>query len=345
MQKGSVLITVIILVLILVLLAGYLIFSRGMVTPGSSKTKPLFFGEYSLILQEGFKANEVITSGIEPSFDICTFDPEQLSPKNMPCKYAVIESIEDETKIIISDTRKWGLGGGGYITTFNEKIKLGPKGYETEFSSIWIAGEVDENGVATEKLFLENGQPVLYYTTGCIRPTLCIHMNAKQNSEDGFGYPDNSWQLEKFKQFVNSLEIKQLDMPTAPQNYMNKEWKFALTIPEGYLINGANGLFHITKKPTSGNETPLPEITVKAEQSSKIAISSEEGMEVVSREPVVINNVKGYKTIVSYDNYPEGNQCPIYIFNQGGVAYEVSLYECLESDIFETLVKSFKITP
>lgn len=345
MQKGIALIAVIILILVLALLAGYLIFSKSAIIPGSSKTKPLFFGEYSLILPEGFKANEVIISEIEPAFDTCTINPQQLSSKNVPCKYVVIESTGDETKIVISDTPKWGLGGGGYIATFNEKIELGPVGYKSEFSSIWIAGNIDENGVATEKLFLENGHPVLYYTTGCIRPTLCIHMNAEQSNEDSSGYPDNSWQLEKFKRFVNFLEIKQLDISTSSQNYTNEEWKFALEIPKGYSVEGSDGLFYVVKDSDVELEAPQNEIRIRIEKDSKTTVSPDESTEIISEETVSINGIQGQKTVVSFKDYPKGNRCPIYRLQSSGIVYEFSLYECLESDIFEAVVKSFKSIP
>lgn len=343
MQKGGILIPVIFLVLMLLLLAGYLIFSRDKVTPSPSKTEPLIFDNYSLVLPNGFKAGAVITSEIEPAFNVCAFDPQQLSPKNTQCQYVVIDSIGNETKIIISDTPKWGLGGGGYITTFNEKIMLGTKGDETEFNIIWIGGEVNENGVATGKFTLDNGHPVLYYATGCIKPNLCIHMNAKQ--DDGSGYPDNSWQLEKFKQFVNSLKIKQINISAASQNYTNEEWKFALEIPKGYSVEGSDGLFYVVKDSDVNYEAPQNEIRIRIEKGNKTAVDPDKSTEIISEEATSINGVQGHKTVVSYKDYPEGNRCPFYRLQNSGIIYEFSLYECLESDIFETVVRSFKISP
>ena len=111
------------------------------------------------------------------------------------------------------------------------------------------------------------------------------------------------------------------------QNYTNTKWNFSLTIPEGYLVEETDNLFYVVKKPSLDNETPLPEMRIKIEQSSKTNIDETKDEKVVNQEPVLIN---------------EG-QCPVYRLRYNGTVYEFSLYECLESAIFETVVKSFKI--
>lgn len=130
---------------------------------------------------------------------------------------------------------------------------------------------------------------------------------------------------------------------TDQANYLNENFKFRLQIPKGFLIEGDDTLLHVVKEPTADNETPSPEMNIKIEQGNKTTIDANKEMTIVSQESVSINSIKGYKTVVSYKSYPEGNQCPIYRLQSGGVVYEFSLYECLESAIFETVVQSFKI--
>lgn len=124
-------------------------------------------------------------------------------------------------------------------------------------------------------------------------------------------------------------------------NYTNAKWKFSLAIPEGFLVQGDDTLLHVTKKPTVDNETPLPEMSIKIGQGSKTTIENSAEIKVISQEAVSVNNVGGHKIVVSYKSYPEGNKCPIYRLHHSGVVYEFSLYECLGSDIFETVVGSF----
>jgi len=205
MQKGAAPI-LIIAILGIMALAGYLLVSK--VNPPAQQSdlgESLTFDKYQIGLPQGYKAEGIVSSGIDEVISgACSYNPP--ASFNTPCKYAVIKNLEQFMVIVIADTPKWELGGGGYITTVTEKLDLGPKGYESEFSSVWI-GEVDANaGPTGAKHTLDNGHPVLYYITGCLRSTLCIHINAKQ-AEEGNAYADNSWQFAKFKEFVNSLKI------------------------------------------------------------------------------------------------------------------------------------------
>ncbi|MBI2022429.1 hypothetical protein HYS97_01075 [Candidatus Daviesbacteria bacterium] len=127
------------------------------------------------------------------------------------------------------------------------------------------------------------------------------------------------------------------------QNYINKDWKFSLSIPEGFQVSGDDTLLYVVKKPTTDDETPAPDMRIRIEQGSKTTIDPADDLTVVSQEEVVINNVKGHKIVVSYEDYPEGSKCPIYRLHYERVIFEFSLYECLESAIFESVVQSFKI--
>lgn len=132
------------------------------------------------------------------------------------------------------------------------------------------------------------------------------------------------------------------DQSPPKSNYINTNWKFSLDIPEGYLVQDEEDIFYVVKKPTPDDETPSPELRIEIEKSSQTTMATSDKT-IVSAEKVTINGVQGHKTVISYKDYPEGNQCPIYRLLSGGVVYEFSLYECLESAIFETVVQSFKI--
>lgn len=136
---------------------------------------------------------------------------------------------------------------------------------------------------------------------------------------------------------------KPSDQTASEANYTNAKWKFSLNIPEGYLVQDEEDVLYIVKKPTPDNETPSPEMRIKIKEGNQTTMEPDKDMKVVSEEEIIINNIQGHKTVISYKSYPEGNQCPIYRLQSGGVVYEFSLYECLESDIFETVVKSFKV--
>lgn len=133
------------------------------------------------------------------------------------------------------------------------------------------------------------------------------------------------------------------DQSPPKSNYININWKFSLDIPEGYLVRDEEDIFYVVKKPAADDETPSPEMTIKIEKGSKTTIDASEEMKVISQESVLINGVDGHKTIVAYDSYPEGTECPIYRLHKNGLVYGFSLYECLESDIFESVVQTFKI--
>ena len=129
----------------------------------------------------------------------------------------------------------------------------------------------------------------------------------------------------------------------AEQNYINGEWNFSLKLPEGYRVSGEDTLLYVVSKPTPENETPTPEMRIKLEQGSQTSIDKTDSLVIVSQEEISINNTVGHKISVSYKDYPEDSQCPIYRLHNNGVVYEFSLYECLESEIFESVVQSFNI--
>ncbi|OGM32672.1 hypothetical protein A2803_01270 [Candidatus Woesebacteria bacterium RIFCSPHIGHO2_01_FULL_44_21] len=147
------------------------------------------------------------------------------------------------------------------------------------------------------------------------------------------------WQNKTIPDIIPTIS----DKTSSAEKYINKKWKFSLEIPGGFFVDETDTFLYIVKEPTLDDETPSPDMRVKIEQGSKTTIDSNDDLKVLSQTNVSINNIPGHKTIVSYGSLPEGNGCPIYRLHNSGTVYELSLYECLESSIFETVVKSFKI--
>ncbi|MFA5413044.1 MAG: hypothetical protein WC348_00690 [Patescibacteria group bacterium] len=117
--------------------------------------------------------------------------------------------------------------------------------------------------------------------------------------------------------------------------YVNQDLKFSLEIPNGYIVDKTSeNTFQIISRPTPENETPLPEINIKVGELDDIKSDT-----IIKEENVEVNGIAGKKFTVSYG---EG-QCPVYRFDSQGKIYEFSLYECLESAIFEDVAKSFRI--
>jgi cytoskeletal protein RodZ len=117
--------------------------------------------------------------------------------------------------------------------------------------------------------------------------------------------------------------------------YVNQNLKFSLQIPDGYIVDKTSeNTFQIVSRPTSENETPLPEVNIKVGNLDDIKSDT-----IIKEENVEIGGVAGKKFNVSFG---EG-QCPVYRFDSQSKIYEFSLYECLESNIFEDVVKSFRI--
>ena len=131
---------------------------------------------------------------------------------------------------------------------------------------------------------------------------------------------------------------------TSPaQKYINEKWKFSLEIPYGFLVDETDNFLYVVKEPTPDDETPFPEMRVKIEQGNKTTIDPSNDLEVISQTKVSINKVSGHKTVIIYGDLPEGTMCPVYRLHYNDIVYEFSLYECLESSIFESVVISFRI--
>ncbi len=130
---------------------------------------------------------------------------------------------------------------------------------------------------------------------------------------------------------------------TSSEKYINEQLRFSIEIPKDYLVQETDDYLYVVKKPTLYNETPSPDIRINIEQGSKTTIDSSDDLNVLRQIEVSIHNIPGHKTVVSYGSLPKGNECPIYRLRNNGTVYEFSPYECLESSIFEPVVKSFRV--
>jgi len=142
---------------------------------------------------------------------------------------------------------------------------------------------------------------------------------------------------------IRSASIKS-ELNSLQGTYVNESWNFSLKLPDGYFVSGDEDLLHVIRQSAPGNES-LPEMNILLEKSNVNEVEETKSVKVVSKEDVIINGINGVKSIVSYPTNPiiTDEQCPIYRLENNGTVYEFSLYECLESDIFEEVVQSFKV--
>ncbi|OGF21403.1 hypothetical protein A2316_03720 [Candidatus Falkowbacteria bacterium RIFOXYB2_FULL_38_15] len=135
------------------------------------------------------------------------------------------------------------------------------------------------------------------------------------------------------------------ELNSIQETYVNGDWNFSLKLPDGYFVSGNDDLLSVIKQSAPGNES-LPEMDIRLKKSNSLEVTDTKSEKIISKENVTINGISGVKLIVSYPNNPtlaNGGQCPVYRMQNNGTVYEFSLYECLESDIFEKIVQSFKV--
>src|SRR6185295_1466734 len=154
-----------------------------------------------------------------------------------------------------------------------------------------------------------------------------------------------SWDEERSEYSQKETPNHEKEMETPQGNYVNNTWGFALEIPTGYEVTGDDNSFSVVKEVGSDEPTSLPEFHVQMSKSASTSIIENADQKIISTEDVTINGVSGKKSIVSYASYPEGSACPIYRLENAGTIYEFSLHECLDSAIYETVVRSFRLLP
>lgn len=132
---------------------------------------------------------------------------------------------------------------------------------------------------------------------------------------------------------------------SSPLTQKYDDLKFSIEVPEGYT-SGQNGdTIYITKKPQTADDTPLPEMVIRANQTGTTSVSSVAGQTIKTSDDISINGAVGKKTTVSYPLADTTCTEPIYRLKNGNTITEFTLYECLSSPIFEQVVHSFRVLP
>lgn len=150
-----------------------------------------------------------------------------------------------------------------------------------------------------------------------------------------------------------ALTVREAVTPTVkdkttvePAVYRNEEFGISLAIPEGYRVIEHDTQLDIVKKPTPQNETPTPEMTISLSKGGlDYILDKNEKFEV--NEDVSFNGVSGKRLKVTL-LHPDPNInlefCDFYRFaGTENRVYEFRLWECLESPIFDRVVKSIKL--
>ncbi len=154
-------------------------------------------------------------------------------------------------------------------------------------------------------------------------------------------------QSEKVSPTTDDSKISDISLPAIiNEKYTNKTWNYSVHIPEGYSVRTADndGLVYIMVQTTPEGDT-FTDMTIKSKKGTIKPISSTDVIEIVSQEDIVVNGVKGIKTVAIYYCSPNAPRCTCtkYQLEHNGVVYEFDQWECLASEIFEDVIQSFQI--
>ncbi|MBI5654866.1 hypothetical protein HZC53_04420 [Candidatus Uhrbacteria bacterium] len=126
--------------------------------------------------------------------------------------------------------------------------------------------------------------------------------------------------------------------------YRNEKFGLSLTLPEGYRAVEHEKQIDIVKKPTPQDETPMPEMTIGVYWDELENYGLSRGEIIKNKENVEYNGVKGIKFITELIYDKTTALCDSYRFaGTDNRIYEFRLWECLDSPIFDQVVKSIKL--
>jgi hypothetical protein len=175
-------------------------------TPTAVKKYPnVTLGQYQLMLPNGWQADGVNRSIIDMYVSegvYCWLEPNGDLSKQ-PCYYTRASSSSyPSMHIIIADTDKLPLGGGGYVPTVLEHKTI----RNAQFQYVWNGTYADPS-IAEEIVKLEddNGNPEIYWIKGCLEEDLCVAMGAQSDGKNNF------WMVTEFESFVNDLKFIRTD--------------------------------------------------------------------------------------------------------------------------------------
>jgi hypothetical protein len=144
----------------------------------------------------------------------------------------------------------------------------------------------------------------------------------------------------------NVAPLVQDDQTTETTAYRNEKFGISLVIPDGYRVVEHDTRLNIVKMPSPQDETPMPDLTVSLTAGNQEYVL-DENEQFETAEDFSVNGIPGKRYKVTLKN-PGPNMnyafCDFYRFaGTENRAYEFRLWECLESPIFDQVVKSIKL--
>lgn len=126
--------------------------------------------------------------------------------------------------------------------------------------------------------------------------------------------------------------------------YKSETLGFSMEIPEGYYVWEGNGTsMSVLRNRISDNDTPLPEFNFRIGELGEFSDSVENHDFFISKEDFEANGVTGIKYISSYGEIYPGAKCDSYVFENKENEFYFHPYECLNSDVYVDVVKSFML--
>ncbi|MBU0645898.1 hypothetical protein KJ611_00240 [Patescibacteria group bacterium] len=127
------------------------------------------------------------------------------------------------------------------------------------------------------------------------------------------------------------------------QDWQSSDLGFALKLPDGFQISERPDGILVVKESTEAEPEPRPEFQVQVTQGNLADFKVGRGITLLSDEEVIINGAKARKFVITADSLPAGTECDFYSFENRGMIYEFSEYQCVDSPIFEAVLNTFAI--
>lgn len=118
----------------------------------------------------------------------------------------------------------------------------------------------------------------------------------------------------------------------------NEKWGYSVKVPSGYEQKGIDDAWWIVKP---NDQKPEPQLSIVAKQGGDPNVVEDMQTTIASQEDVTINGISGKLFMVKYSYYPD-KECPVYKLVKDNVVYTIEPNECMDSPIFDKVVKSFK---
>lgn len=138
-------------------------------------------------------------------------------------------------------------------------------------------------------------------------------------------------------------EVEQIDSSELTEHFQSKDLGFAMRLPKGYTAQEYPMGVVVVKDSEEEEAEPEPEFQVQVAEGSLEDFKVGKGITLLSNEEVIINGMKGRKFVITADSLPEGTECDFYSFEDRGMIYEFSEYQCDPSRIYEAVLNTFEL--